>query len=57
MIARGQVIAERKHIDTSVFYTRWGYNAAGLQSWMRYPGGAAGESGERVTSTTCRSGC
>ena len=45
------MIAERKQIDTSVFYTRWGYNAAGLQSWMRYPGGAAGESGELVTMT------
>ena len=44
-------IAERKQIDASVFYTRWGYNAAGLQSWMRYPGGAAGESGELVTMT------
>ena len=48
---RGQVIAERKQIDSSVFYTRWGYNAAGLQSWMRYPGGAAGETGELVTTS------
>ena len=47
----GQVIAKRVQIDTSVFYTRWGYNAAGLQSWMRYPGGNLGESGELITMT------
>ena len=48
---RGQLIAERKQIGSGVFYTRWGYNPAGMQSWMRYPGGAGGESGELVTST------
>ncbi len=48
---RGQVIAERKVVGSEVFYTRWGYNAAGLQSWIRYPGGNAGQSGERVSYT------
>ncbi len=48
---RGQMIAERKVVGSEVFYTRRGYNAAGLPGWIRYPGGNTGQSGERVSYT------
>jgi RHS repeat-associated protein len=40
----GRVITETKAIsNTGTFVTGWGYNSAGLASWMKYPGGNSGE--------------
>jgi RHS repeat-associated protein len=46
----GHIITETKTIsNTGTFVTGWGYNSAGLPSWMKYPGGNSGQSGEKVT--------
>ena len=47
---RGRLITETRVItDVGTFSTQWGgFNSADQPSWMIYPGGANGESGEQV---------
>jgi hypothetical protein len=51
---RGRVLTETKVINGTgggTFVTQWNYDALDRPLWMKYPGGSAGQIGERVTFT------
>jgi hypothetical protein len=47
---RGRLTSERKTVTSvGTFLTRWGYNNGDLITWMEYPAGNNGLTGERVS--------